>query len=473
MNRISKVFIHGVVIALILYCAVRTAGENINSETIPSNYDSCAYVRMAYHLYHHGVMSDSFTEPPSPSNRREPGFSSYLAMMMRFSPELQKVELGKMAQAEGGVVMLRKLQIPLLALLAAGAWALTYVLTGRLWCSYAAMLLTGFSHASIMTINTLFRELFMGVVLLIAALVLVYAIRTKKAAVFAVLGAALGGLVLTNAIYQYFIVVLIGFLLYLFKRGVFEKKQAFVCLGLLAAGYALPTGAWMARNYHHFGRCYITDRAGDVMAIRAEFNKMTADEYFGAFVWWTPDALFQKKAATVMQEERRWVKLHGSNPEGYYAVAKALTNFLEPGETFANASQRDKTIQKRAVRELLRHPFKHLATTLPFAWRGMFFEHGYLVSVPFTIMVRSTLVVSVLYFASLFFQAVYSFRRQQWDVFAVTLLCTYLFGLNSLVSHNIPRYNQPALPILAVLFVMSLWHFFNRPKPVKPEAKKR
>lgn len=473
MNVPLKVLLHGALIILIMYCVVWTARETISSETIPDFQDASSYARMAYHLYHHGVASDAKTEPPRPGNRREPGFSAYLAAMMRFSPELQKVPLAKMTEGDGGAAGLRRLQIPLLVLLGAGAWGLTFVLTGRAGYSYLAMLLTGFSHASITTMNSLFRELFMGVVLLIAALALAVALRTKKAWMFAVLGIALGGLTLTNAIYQYFILILIGFVLFLFKRDVFEKKQALICLGLLAAGYVVPTGAWMTRNYRHFGRFYITDRAGDVMAIRAEYNKMTADEYFGAFVWWTPDALCQKTALKKMQEEGRWVKLHRGNTEGYYATAKALTNFLEPTESFENASQRDKTIQKRALRELIRHPFRHLATTLPFAWRGMFTEYGYMVSVPFTILVRSIVAVSLAYFASLCFWTVHSFRRQQWEVFGVALLCVYLFGLNAFFSHNIPRYNQPALPLLAVLFTMSIWHFFNRQKPLRPETKKR
>jgi hypothetical protein len=467
MNRISKVFIHGIAIAILLVFVAWTAQENISTEKIPDYQDASSYVRMAYHLYHHGIVSESLSEPPTPGNRREPGFSAYLAMMMHFSPKLQMVPLAQMTEAEGGAVILRKLQIPLLVLLAIGVWILAFVLTGRLTISYLAMGLMGFSQASLFTMNSLFRELFMGVVLLIVALVLVYAIRTRKAAVFAGLGLALGGLVLTNAVYQYFIIVLVGYVLYLFKRGTFEKKQMLVCLGLLILGYAIPTGAWMTRNFRQFGRFYITDRAGDVMAIRAEFNKMTADEYWGAFLWWTPDPLCQKKATKVMQEERRWIKLPGGNPEGYYAVAKALTNFLEPGEKFENPSQRDKAIQKRAMGELMRHPFRHLATTLPFAWRGMFFEHGYMVSTPFTIMIRSTVLISLLYFGCLFFWTIYSYRRQQWEVFGIVLLCMYLFGLNSLISHNIPRYNQPILPLLVVLFAMSVYHFFSRSAGVK------
>jgi hypothetical protein len=449
------VFLHVFILAILSGCVLWTANENLSTAAIPDFQDASAYARMAYHLYHHGVISESFTEPPRLGNRREPGFPAYLAFMMRFCPDLQKVELADFTK-EQSATLLRKLQMPLLPVAAIGAWLLTFLLTGRLTSSYIAMLLVGFSQASILTMNSLFRELFMGVVLLGVAVVLVFALRTRKPLMFGLLGLVLSGLVLTNAIFQYFIVVLIGLMIYLLKCRALEKKQFLLCLILLGAGYIVPTGAWMMRNGRHFGRFYITDRAGDVMAIRAEYNKMTADEYLGAFVWWTPDPFFQKKAMQVMQEQRRWLKLHRSNPEGYYAVAKALTHFIEPDEQFENPSLRDKIIQQRAIREILRHPFRHLAATLPFAWRGMFFEQGYLVSAPFEILLRSILVVSLLYFASLFFWVVRSFRTRQWELFGVTLLCVYLFGLNAFFSHNIPRYNQPMLPVLAVLFSMSL-----------------
>ena len=465
-KRFAIVFLHLVLMAIISGCVVWTAKENLSTEAIPDFQDASSYARMTYHLFHHGVISESFTEPPRPGNRREPGFSSYLALMMHFSPELQTIELADFTQ-DRGATLLRRLQIPLLPVAAVCAWLLAYLLTGRLTYSYIAMLLVGFSQASILTMNSLFRELFMGVILLIVAIMLVLALRTRKPALFALLGLALGGLVLTNAIYQYLIVILVGGWVVLFRRQTVENKRLLMCLVLLLVGYAVPTGAWMIRNERLFGRFYITDRAGDVMAIRAEYNNMTADEFCGAFLWWTPDPLVQKKAMQVMQEQGRWVKLHRSNPEGYYAVAKALTNFIEPNEQFENASHRDKTIQKRAVRQLLHHPFRHLAATLPFAWRGMFFEHGYLVSAPFVIMIRSIIVVSLLYFASLFFWLVRSLRTRQWEVFGVVLLCVYLFGLNSFFSHNIPRYNQPALPLLAVLFSMSLELILRRRRLTK------
>ncbi len=472
-----KLFLNGIAVVIILVVVLWSASYTLSDASLSDGSDAGVYVRMAYHIFHHRTVSGSRTEPPVPTNRREPGFSAYLAMMMRFDSELQNVSVSEITTTEGGIERIRRLQLPLLAAAAVGAGVLAFMLTGQLGYGYMAMLLTGFSNGLIIRINSMYRELFMGLILLIVAILLVAAIRRKKPWIFGLLGLALAGMVLTNAIYQYFIVVLIAGILYLYSRQVFEKKQVLLCLGLLLAGYIIPTGAWMIRNYHHFGRFYITDRAGDVMAIRAEYNKMTADEYWGAFVYWTPDPFFQRKSAKVMQLERRWLNLHRSNREGYYATAKALTNFLEPGETFENASERDKVIQKRALGQLLRHPLRHLAATLPFAWRGIFFEYGYLLSAPINVMVRSVVVVNVLYFASLFYWFVHSLRKRQWEILGVTLLCVYLFGLNSFFSHNIPRYNQPILPLLAVLFTMSVCRLLKRDtdtgaRPIPPKKKR-
>ncbi|HDS83985.1 MAG TPA: hypothetical protein ENN97_02135, partial [Phycisphaerales bacterium] len=189
-KRFAIVFLHLVLMAIISGCVVWTAKENLSTEAIPDFQDASSYARMTYHLFHHGVISESFTEPPRPGNRREPGFSSYLALMMHFSPELQTIELADFTQ-DRGATLLRRLQIPLLPVAAVCAWLLAYLLTGRLTYSYIAMLLVGFSQASILTMNSLFRELFMGVILLIVAIMLVLALRTRKPALFALLGLAL------------------------------------------------------------------------------------------------------------------------------------------------------------------------------------------------------------------------------------------------------------------------------------------
>ena len=120
--------------------------------------------------------------------------------MMRFCPDLQKVELADFTK-EQSATLLRKLQMPLLPVAAIGAWLLTFLLTGRLTSSYIAMLLVGFSQASILTMNSLFRELFMGVVLLGVAVVLVFALHPKAADVWLARPGA-KRLVLTNAIFS-------------------------------------------------------------------------------------------------------------------------------------------------------------------------------------------------------------------------------------------------------------------------------
>ena len=136
----------------------------------------------------------------------------------------------------------------------------------------------------------------------------------------------------------------------------------------------------------------------------------------------------------------------------------------EKGDNFKNAAKTDEAFQHRGLKLILKHPFKHLALTLPIAWRGIFVEYGYIANAPFSILIRSIFLVSIAYFTSLFFWFVYCFRKQKWELFSITLVCMYLYGMNSFFTHGLPRYNQPLIPVLAVLLSVSLWAFLNRKK---------
>ena len=68
------VFLHVFILAILSGCVLWTANENLSTAAIPDFQDASAYARMAYHLYHHGVISESFTEPPRLGNRRSRAF---------------------------------------------------------------------------------------------------------------------------------------------------------------------------------------------------------------------------------------------------------------------------------------------------------------------------------------------------------------------------------------------------------------
>lgn len=466
MKLSSEVPKHGILIVAILVFCCWNAIKNVSTNEISKSSDANSYMRMAYHIYHNHTVSAMKSTNPVPTSRREPGYSFYLACMMRFSPKLAAVDFSKLTTPDGGLVLFRYCLTPVTIGLAICAWILTYLITKRYLFSYIAMLLAGFGNSLLMISNSVKRESFMALLVLIVAIFFFLAIKTKSKRHFVFLGISLASLVLTNAIYQYFIFILTIYMLFLFKKGLFQKRQFVTCLLLLLASYSVPVGGWMLRNYSHFDRFYICDRGGYVLAIRAEYNKMTADDFGGAFLWWTPDPMFQKKAAKVMHEKNRWINLHRSNPNGHYSTAKSMKNFMVKGEKFENTAQRDKVYQGRAIKEILKHPFKHLIVTIPLAWRGIFVEYGYILHAPFSILIRSIVLISIAYFASLFFWFIQSFRKQKWELFSITLLCMYLYGMNAFFSHSLPRYNQPLIPVLAVLFSVSLYSFLNRKKDI-------
>ena len=428
---------------------------NINSTPLNRTSDANQYIRVAYHMLHDNMASQTLKGEPIPTSRREPVFPFYLSTMIRIDSKLKGMAKIDIREPGKGLERLRYYQIPVVIAMAVLAWVLTKMLTGRTFLSYIAMAMAGFSHSLFIIAHSLKREHFMAMMLLIVAVFIFKTITTGKKRYFTFLGLSLAGLVLTNAIFMHFVIVLIAFLLFLLKKGMIEKKQLFVGLAIMLVCYLVPTGAWMTRNYRHFGRFYICDRASDVMAVRAEYDTMTAEEYFGALMYWTPDPYFQQKVGEKMKAGRL-IRLHRSNPEGFYKTGRSMKRYKKEGDTFKNSSERDKVMQRRALLQMLKHPFKHLATTIPFAWRGIFVEYGYMAMIPFGIAIQSIVVVSLLYVAGLVFVFFYSFCKKRWDVFGVALLGMYLFGINAFFSHSLARYNQPLIPLYAVMLLVAL-----------------
>ncbi len=457
-----KYFWHCILVAAILCFIIWNTSLNMTDKPISIHSDANSYMRMAYHIYHNHTVSSSKKITAKPNARREPGFPLYLSSMMMFSSKLANAELKTLTKPEGALFKFRNCQIPIIIGIALGAWILTYLITRKLILSYLAMVMAGFGNSLLVLSNEIKREHFMAFLLLIVAIFLFSAIQTKHKKYFVLLGFSLAALVLTNAIFQYFLYILILYLALLFRAGQFQKKQFWVCLSLMLVCYFVPVGGWMIRNYTHFDRFYISDRAGGVLVIRAEYNKMSTEDYWASFSWWMPDPYFQGKVGEKMNKERKHLMLHRSNPTGHYRMAKSQKNFIKQGETFSSAAQKDKTLQKRAMMEIMKHPFKHIAMTIPFAWRGMFVEQGYIAHAPFSILLRSTILVSLLYFVSFFYLFIMSFRRKQWPIFSISLLCMYLYGINVFFTHSLPRYNQPLIPVLAAMIPIAMYCWKNR-----------
>src|SRR5262249_31529109 len=139
----------------------------------------------------------------------------------------------------------------------------------------------------------------------------------------------------------------------------------------------------------------------------------------------------------------------------------------------ANSHLLDQYGKQQAIRQILSHPFKHLAVSLPIAWRSIFVERGFLI-----LGVKIGLTpISLIYFAALFYLLIASIKLKEWPLLAMISPPIYLFIMNAGFTHGIPRFNQESIPILVTvtLFVfhrclvymrrrllLSEENFFNR-----------
>ncbi len=374
--------------------------------------------------------------------------------------EVQLTDAEKRERREENIKKLKSSQIPILMFISFLTAYFIFIVTKKILFSYISLLMIMVSMTLTSATNELLAELFTGLLVLGAAVLLYKISDRNKILHFVLLGAVLGCLVLTRAIFFYFIFIIFLFFIYLFYKKNFTNRKFFIkgLLGFLLV-YTLIIGSWMIRNFIHFKDTTISLRGGVVLSIRANYNMMNKKEFWGSFLYWMPESTIRNKLFNRFYSNNGdLVRLNRGNPSSYYRSpdeewAKLLREYSE----LKNGPQlAERELRKRAMKKILDQPFRHIATTFPFAWRGHFVERGYQLNVPFSIKIRSNFVVNILYFTSLFFIAFIGWKKKNWPLFAFCLPALYFFAAHSFLTHSEPRFNIPLIPILVATFLISI-----------------
>ncbi len=284
-------------------------------------------------------------------------------------------------------------------------------------------------------------------------------------------GAALGGLALTKAIFLYAAPLMIaGAAVAAAMRTTAAPARLMKYAGLMCIGVLLTAGPWLIRNAVHFGSVQISDRGGLALYTRALINRMDAFEYRAAFHSWGPGAYRRLVRGTPLhvsslEYERggRAARLNCSADAGFagddtvaqrqgrtedavsfYAVARAqrvrMQHYFEQAGRPNAAHAADAYLRKEALEMIARHPFRHMAASLPLAWRGMWCFYGGGFWTAFGAAAYAAFVCVCLYAA----------LKQQGELvaFAAAPLC--LLVLNALLTNSLPRFNTPAIPFMVI-----------------------
>lgn len=270
-------------------------------------------------------------------------------------------------------------------------------------------------------------------------------------------GIILGLLILTKAIFLYFLYAIIGigfiYLLFLLlSKGRAKITQIALPMLLLIIFSAISPALWMKRNSEITGGYLLTDsREGIALSARNIFHSMSVEEYFTAFLYWTPS--FGDNLARRYLPERAWERFNTRDANGFFLAGhhnfgKEVRKLIETKNV---TGQEATAIHTNALKmEILDNPVKHALTTIPLFYRGI---------------IRDNFIpLSLIGLIFLFYKCI---KRR--EVLLLIALSPSLFNMifYPLVSLNVGRYQITAAPAFAfglVAFVIAFGEWRKRRK---------
>lgn len=444
------------------------------------------YLRYAQNLANFGVFSEKTnpTRTPAPSMFREPLPAAVVAGWML----LAEPSVGDWKQKLQELNHSPRIRVIKFVKLLWGALATfaIFVAVVRFTGSYLAACLAAVLVTWMLgprRFDGLETELEAAALLALSSLLLAIAVDTRRPLYFGLGGLSFGALALTKAVFLFVVIVLAVLIgawgAYLLVRKAEMPRRVLTCFALFPLTFAVTVVPWMVRNYVHFDSFNITERGGFVLYRRVSIGQqMTGTEYLGAFYAWAPmysgakkdDFNFSRVPIDVqpiigpllgftpadLEIGGRLERLDRNSPKakqnGHKAVkearpedaltffwagsalrAKVTREMAEQGHPFPRLAA-DRVLRERAMQTMLEHPWRHLATTLPFLWRGAAYTFPVLLAFA---------IVSLLW------------RRLDMLAYVLPALGAVLFY--ALFTHDLPRYNFPMNPFAAACLVILVW----------------
>ena len=455
-------------------------------------FEGGQYERIAFNMIHHGQYHDARQlgngRARPPYVRRAPGYPLFLATVFALSPEFPSLTHACISdtQCDAAVPVRRRVQ-RLTALIAAvtvaavflvaHTWTGSWLISIAAWVFYL-ILLPSFYIASVLAACLLF----------VHAVLAAETWRRPRCVTGAISGVALGLLVLTKAVFQYWLVgVALVCAVGLWWDGSRRRALLPACLALLL-GAGVVTLPWMMRNalqVEHFG---ISGRSGEVLAIRAEYGRMTWSEVRGAFAFWLPtnNAAVREAALQWLEpDEFGYRRFDRGNPAGFFRRTKnntgevaARADRLEPG--WRQYQGKDQVaydaVLVRASADLIREDWlKQAVLTLAFLERGIsirpHFSYknrfpGYLrpFLAPMTFIYGLAQLCRYLLLPAVGLMAMVAWRRRRFELGFLLLPVLYVLGIHALATHFEPRYAYPVVPLLVLVFAITaqeVWSCFH------------
>lgn len=427
--------------------------------------DTAQNFAMGYHLYNNGVLALGITgredEPHTdysvlkPTAFREPAYPIIIAGLLKLYQgtvpnSIEPILKGK-GQCRSIQIFVWYNQLLTLFLLNLITAIFLWKWTSKLGFSLIPIIINSL-HFMIFQPNAGSSETLAKLLFLITSILLFKAWQNATWLRSFAVGIATAGLALTKVIFAYMLWPIVAVIIFAaWKRQrisanslLLKDWRNIISLGIaVVIGFYALVGPWLLRNHQLFGQWVICHRAGDVLLTRSFFNKMTLKEYGISFLWWTPVI---RKGVEAFFSYDDYKNLDTKNPDGYGKKARKIRMaFIRKHADDPNWRSKFKKYSKARI---LEHPVRHILTTIPFAYRGIFFMSKLILFLPFVLIA-----------------IIHWWRKRYWDGAIFLLPSMYCFFMHAAFTHNIPRYNESIMPITGILAgvgLQVLWQRFKQ-----------
>ena len=449
-NRISALM----ALAGFLWILFQSA-HGINGDEIGS--DAGQNLQSALNLVGHGVYGEGVFEGiPEHGFRREPFPNVLLAIHLLISSWfVPGMDFTQAHQDQDFLRIAKGVNVSYVAVLLGGLWILLRRLIRPGFIADGLSLVLFFfvdRYFIQFEINDLNTELPASACLVWFSLLLVLAHQQGRGRWLMASGLGFGLLVLTKASGAYVALVAIPILaFYLHCKAPYFLRT----FALISLGFALAVLPWVVRNSRHFNRPVIAQGGGDVLLIRSSFNTMTPEEYRNSFYAYAPvivrDHVLGPAMSLSENDFECGYKLDRFNrnlPCDRLALEENryqdVRSFYQIGKRALPSSMgllRDEK-QAIALKRIRENPLQHILVSVPMAWRGLwsFAKVKYWLGTGLNFFA----------YASMFVAVVLGIVQKKFIWLAISIIPAGYFLFYAFLSHFIPRYSEPMIPLAFV-----------------------
>lgn len=415
----------------------------------PDYADSGQYIGIAANLAKFGTVNESLRtteETVEPGIGREPGYPLLLSLVFQIDDSLEQISTDCLYTGGCGTSPYVLAKWTNRILIVAAGFAMFFAVRGITGCPFSAVMggmhiwLNHQAHKNHDYVISDPLALFLASLLVFST---VWAWKKENPLCWIFPALTFVWLAFTKAIYIYFLPIafFLGILFVILSKGNWRSSFAKLMVFMIIA--VTPIAMWTDRNYDITGRYQFTDsRGGIALSTRVVFNDMDLTDYLAAFTYWTRgagDGWAEKLFPADVVKPFGWYEEDGYYLRGQLGFGKRVAELIESrGLTGVEAQDVAEQELKDAI---LSRPVKHIVTTLPLIYRGIWIDEFAVITFPAFIVLL-----------------VFALRRRNALLIAVLLPSLFSIVFYAVFSLNVARYQMTALPGLSIAFAyFAVW----------------